>query len=165
MITICLHCIRSHCIDTKRNMSHSIVFPHRDDLDQSWTGGDKQQRDALRSCAMCQYHQPGNINLFIWSNRSSNRYCFPSVKNRASLSICHALLQHSASVRDKRIIIIRTWASRIGDSCSDFWIIHQVISTLITSYLSLKLQWSSTISYDLSIVLFVTDRTTVGTWQ
>lgn len=80
VITICVHCMRSHCIDKKRNMSHSIVFPNRDDLDQSWTGGDKQQHDALRSCAMCQYYQPGNINLFIWSNRSSNRYCFPSVK-------------------------------------------------------------------------------------
>lgn len=35
MIIICVHHIRSHCIDTKRNMSHWIVLPNRDDLDQS----------------------------------------------------------------------------------------------------------------------------------
>lgn len=61
------HCIRSHCIFTKHNVSHLVVSPNGDDLDQLWKS----------CCAAFSCEVLNNVVTYIRRSRivqsSSNR--------------------------------------------------------------------------------------------
>lgn len=137
-------------------LSYLIATEH---IDLRWTHCNVYKRICTYICTCTQASQIGDSYRYFRIRLRSNRefyldnlswkYFIVHVSKRAMRSWQFASPEIWRVYRERTI-------SKLNKS-------HKDESQRITSYLILELQKISTISYDFSIVLFVTDRMAVGT--